>query len=91
MENVRTDWLTVDAAARLLDLSDWSIYQACAAGDLRHVRIGGRRAIRLTRDALDEWLRRYERVPLATEVRAPSGPRPPASRNKASQAGGGDD
>ena len=84
-------WLTVGEAAELATVSRWTLYQAAERGELRHVRIGGRRAIRLSRDALDAWLRRYERVPLATEVRAPSGPRPPASRNKASQAGGGDD
>ena len=91
MEITNGDWLTVEEAAGLAKVSEWTLYRACELGELRHVRIGGRRAIRLSRDALDEWLRRYERVPLATEVRVPSGPRPPASRNKASQAGGGDD
>jgi len=63
MEITNGDWLTVEEAAGLAKVSEWTLYRACELGELRHVRIGGRRAIRLTRGALDEWLLRYERAP----------------------------
>jgi excisionase family DNA binding protein len=74
-------WLTVDEAAARARVSEWTIYQACVRGELRHIRIGGRRAIRLTREALDEWLLRFERAPLAPEVDEWLNPRPPVGLN----------
>ena len=70
MEITNGDWLTVEEAAGLAKVSNWTLYRACELGELRHVRIGGRRAIRLTRDALDAWLLQHERGPLATKVGA---------------------
>jgi excisionase family DNA binding protein len=72
-EIVGGEWLTVEEAAELAKLSDWTIYRACELGELRHVRVSGRRAIRLTREALDEWLLRYQR---------PSAPEPSSARVK---------
>jgi len=57
-------WLTVQEAAELARVSPWSLYRAAELGELRHVRIGGRRAIRLTRAGLDEWLLQHEQEPL---------------------------
>jgi excisionase family DNA binding protein len=54
-------WLTVEEAAGPAKVSEWTLYRACELGELRHVRIGGRRVIRLSRDAVDEWMLRYER------------------------------
>jgi excisionase family DNA binding protein len=59
------DWRTVKQAAKRAKVCDWTIYRACESGQLRHVRLGGRRSIRLTDEAVDEWLLRYERVPAA--------------------------
>ena len=36
-------WLTVEEAAGLAKVSEWTLYRACELGELRHVRIGGRR------------------------------------------------
>lgn len=59
-----TKWLTVKEAAARAKLSPWSIYQGCERGEIRHIRVGGRRAIRLTPEALDEWMLRHERAPV---------------------------
>ena len=56
-------WLTVKEAAARSKLSPWSIYQGCERGEIRHIRVGGRRAIRLTPEALDEWMLKHERAP----------------------------
>lgn len=54
-------WLTVVEAAVYAGLCRDTIYTACEAGALRHVRVGGRRAIRLRPDWIDEWLERHTR------------------------------
>lgn len=59
-------WLTVKDAAARAKLSPWSIYQGCERGEIRHIRVGGRRAIRITPEALDDWLRQHERGPAAS-------------------------
>jgi excisionase family DNA binding protein len=58
-------WLKVKQAAKRANVCDWTIYRACESGQLRHVKVGGRRAIRLTCAAVDEWLQRHELAPTA--------------------------
>ena len=49
-------WLTVAEGADYGGVSRDTIYTACERGELRHVRIGGRRAIWLRAEWIDEWL-----------------------------------
>lgn len=64
--NIEKDakWLTVKEAADRVRLSEWSIYQACERNEIRHIRVGGRRTIRLTPAAIDDWLLQHERGPV---------------------------
>lgn len=55
-----SEWMCVEDAARRAGVSPWSIYQAIECRELRHVRIGGRRSIRLKVEWVDEWLLRSE-------------------------------
>lgn len=52
------DLLTVKEAAAFLKLSPDTIYRATKAGTLPHVRIG--RSIRLSREALEDFLKNPE-------------------------------
>lgn len=52
-------WLTVAEGAAYVGLSRDTIYTACERGELQHVRVGGRRAIRLRTDWIDAWLERH--------------------------------
>ena len=54
-------WLTVAEGAAYSGVSRDTIYTACERGELRHVRVGGRRAIRLRPEWVDEWLERNVR------------------------------
>jgi excisionase family DNA binding protein len=54
-------WMTVAAAARYAGVSSDLIYSACARNELRHVRVGGRRSIRLRAAWIDAWLERHAR------------------------------
>lgn len=54
-------WLTVAEAAEYSGLSRDTIYTACERGELRHARIGGRRAIRVKPVRIDEWIERHTR------------------------------
>ena len=66
-------WLTVGDAAEYAGVCRDTIYTACERREIRHVRIGGRRSIRLKREWIDEWYERGARVALrgvTGEVRA---------------------
>ena len=52
-------WLTVAEGAEYAGISRDTVYTACERRELRHVRIGGRRAIRLKREWIDAWLERH--------------------------------
>ncbi len=65
-------WFTVSEGAEHAGVSRDTIYTACERAELRHVRIGGRRSIRLKTEWIDAWLERY--------VRGASSP--PASANQ---------
>ena len=58
-------WLKVMAAAAYAGVSRDTIYTACERGELRHVRVGGRRSIRLRVEWIDAWLERHARGPSA--------------------------
>ena len=52
-------WLTVAEAAQYVGLSRDTIYTACERHEIRQVRVGGRRAIRLKPEWIDAWLERH--------------------------------
>ena len=54
-------WLTVAEGALYSGISRDTIYTACERGELRHVRIRGRRAIRLKSEWIDAWLEQHTR------------------------------
>ena len=58
-------WMNVSEGAEYANVSRDTIYTAVERGELRHVRIGGRRSIRLKREWIDEWLERHTRASLA--------------------------
>ena len=57
-------WMNVADAAEYAGVCKDTIYTAAERGELRHVRIGGRRAIRLKREWIDEWFERHTRLTL---------------------------
>ncbi len=57
-----TKWLNVAEGAEYGGVSRDTIYTACERGELQHVRIGGRRAIRLRAEWIDEWLEAHTRA-----------------------------
>ena len=52
-------WLTVAEGAAYAGVSRDTIYTACERRELRHVRVHGRRAIRLKPEWIDAWLERH--------------------------------
>jgi len=54
-------WLNVAEAAEYSGVSRDTIYTACERGELRHARVGGRRAIRLKPAWIDAWLEQHAR------------------------------
>ena len=54
-------WLTVAEGAAYSGVSRDTIYTACERSELRHARVGGRRAIRLRREWIDAWLEQHTR------------------------------
>ena len=53
------NWLTVAEAAEYSGVSRDTIYTACERREIRHARVGGRRAIRLKPEWIDAWLERH--------------------------------
>ena len=60
-------WLTVADAAQHAGVSRDTVYTAVERGEVRHVRIGGRRAIRFRVEWIDGWLERHASGPGAEE------------------------
>jgi len=54
-------WLTVSQAADYAGVSRDTIYTACERREIHHVRLGGRRAIRVKAEWIDAWLERHTR------------------------------
>lgn len=52
-------WLNVSEAAEYAGLSRDTIYTACEQGELRRVRVSGRRTIRIRPAWIDAWLERF--------------------------------
>ena len=58
-------WLTVGEGADHAGVSRDTVYTACERGELRHVRIGGRRSIRLRAAWIDAWLEQHSRAAIS--------------------------
>jgi len=52
-------WLSVGDAAIYAALSTDTIYTACERAELRHVKVGGRKAIRIRAAWINEWLEHH--------------------------------
>lgn len=61
-------WLTVAEGAEYAGVSRDTIYTACERRELRHARIGGRRAIRLKPEWIDTWFEQHARATMPTRV-----------------------
>lgn len=61
-------WFTVSEGAEYAGVSRDTIYTACERGELRHARIGGRRAIRMKAEWIDAWLEQYSRGAEASRI-----------------------
>jgi excisionase family DNA binding protein len=62
-------WFTVGEGADYANVSRDTIYTACERKELRHVRISGRRTIRLRPMWIDAWLEEHATAP--TSARTP--------------------
>ena len=67
-------WLTVGEGAEYANVSRDTIYTACERKELRHVRISGRRTIRLKPVWIDAWLEQHAREPKGTSHSASAQP-----------------
>lgn len=56
---VPSPWLNVEQAAQYIQQHVRSIYRAAGAGELRSVRINGKRELRFRREWIDEWMERH--------------------------------
>ncbi len=54
----RSSWITPRQAAAYLGVGVDTIYEACAAADLKHVKLGYR-TIRLRREWIDIWAEKH--------------------------------
>jgi excisionase family DNA binding protein len=61
-ESADVEWLTTAQAAKRISVSKEFVYDACAAGGLKHTRLRGRRNIRIRSNHLDEWMSESEVV-----------------------------
>ena len=52
-------WLNVAEGAEYAGVCRDLIYDACTARRIHHIRVGGRRTIRLKPKWIDEWLERH--------------------------------
>ena len=52
-------WLNVREGAEYAGVCRDTIYTACERREIRQVRVGGRRAIRLKPEWIDAWLERH--------------------------------
>ena len=52
-------WLNVAQGAEYAGVCRDLIYDACTARKMHHIRVGGRRAIRLKPEWIDAWLERH--------------------------------
>ena len=74
-------WLTVAEGAEYSGVSRDTIYTACERRELRHARIGGRRAIRLKPEWIDAWLERHTRDAHDSRSAPPNAMQTPAHGN----------
>jgi excisionase family DNA binding protein len=52
-------WLNVREGAEYAGVCRDTVYAACERREMRHARVGGRRAIRLKPEWIDAWLERH--------------------------------
>ncbi len=74
-------WLTVAEGAEYSGVSRDTIYTACERRELRHARIGGRRAIRLKPEWIDAWLERHTQDARDSRITPPNAMQTPADGN----------
>ena len=52
-------WLNVKEGAEYAGVCRDTVYAACERREIRHARVGGRRAIQLKLEWIDAWLERH--------------------------------
>jgi excisionase family DNA binding protein len=62
-----TRWLTIATAAEYAAVSRDTLWEACLRDELQHVRLGGRRNIRLKAEWIDAWLERHKALRTVAE------------------------